>query len=108
PSLVVRHPEVVDGRQTLDGMAKRIEVPRAAAGSQHAGERIHASLPGLVERGLIALVANRSHVLHSAHVMNAVHAGTSATSRVTFAVPIIESRVTSAASASSLRRSLPA
>src|SRR4249919_756087 len=89
-------------------MAKRIEVPRPAAGSQHARERIHASLPALVERGLMGLAPDRPHALHAAHVMNAVHAGTSLTPSVTLAVPIIESRVTSAASASSLKRSVPA
>src|SRR5260221_239563 len=108
PSLVVRHPQVLGGRQHLDAMAKRIEVPQAAAGPKYARERIHPSLPALVERALAGLVPDRPHALHAAHVMNAVHAGLSAELRVTRAVPIIESRVTSAANASSLRRSLPA
>src|SRR5262252_5925159 len=108
PLLVIRHPEVLDGRQYLEAMAKRIEVPQAAPGSQYARERVHPSLPALVECGLVGLVSNRPHALHAAHVMDAVHAGFSVAPSLTRAVPIIESRVTSAANASSLRRSLPA
>src|SRR5436190_14102251 len=108
PSLVVRHPEVLDGRQNLDAMAKRIEVPQTAACSQHARERIHASFPELVERRLVGLGPNRPHAMHAAHVMNAVHAGACVTSSVIVAVPIIESRVTSAANAASVKRSPPA
>ena len=45
PSLVVRHPEVLGRRQNLDAMAKRIEVPQPAAGSQHARRARRRALP---------------------------------------------------------------
>src|SRR5262245_26637597 len=61
PLLVIRHPEVLDGGQDLEAMAKRIEVPQTAPGSQYARERVHPSLPALVECGLVGLVPNRPH-----------------------------------------------
>src|SRR5262249_3794782 len=109
PSLVVRHPQVVGGRQDLNAVAERVQVPQpGAAGAKHAPERIHAPFPRMVEHRLARLAGDRTHVLHAAHVVDAVHPRASAVSSVTFAVPIIESRVTRAANCSSLRCSLPA
>ena len=70
-------------------------------------ERERARLPLRVEDGLVLLDLDRPHAVHAAHVVHAVHrllpAGT-----VTCATPIIASRVTIAASCSSLQPSVPA
>src|SRR2546423_2334380 len=60
-----------------------------------------------MEDGLVLLVPDRAHVLHAAHVMHAVHALPPAGVSWTWATPIIASRVTSAASSSSVSFSLP-
>src|SRR5438445_5809763 len=56
---------------------------------------------------LVLFTLNRPHVLHAAHVVHAVHGRTPGGSG-TLATPIMASRVTSAASSSSLNFSLPA
>src|SRR4051794_28261240 len=61
-----------------------------------------------MECRLLTFVLDRAHVVHSAHIVDAVHRRSPAGVRSTLAVPIMESRVTSAASASSVRCSLPA
>ena len=78
------------------------------AGVAHgAVDREHAAFPLLVKRRLVRLRLDFAEAVHAAHVMNAVHAGTS------FGffgrpVPIMQSRVTSSASFSSLQPSVPA
>ena len=61
-------------------------------------EREHAALPAGVERRLVGLGHDRPEAVHAAHVVRAVHSTP---------VPIIASRVTSPASSSSLKPSLP-
>src|SRR5207249_2101382 len=56
----------------------------------------------MMEDRLVFLVFNRAHTVHAAHVVNSVHGS------LTLATPIMESRVTSAASCSTFSLSLPA
>ena len=74
-------------------------------------QRKDALLPVGVENGLVRFGEDRAETHHSSEVLPAVHAAFSAASdRGSMArpVPIIESRVTSAASRSSLQPSVPA
>ena len=69
-------------------------------------ERERAALPLGVEDGLVGLGLDRPEAVHAAHVVDAVHDAT-ASGRAARPVPIIESRVTSAARSSSLQPSVP-
>src|SRR5262249_3481542 len=85
--------------------ARLVDVPFAPSGTgaRH-GE--NAPFPGLVKDGLVLLALDGAEIIHPAHVMDAVHRVPPAGS-VTFAVPIMASRLTSSASCSSLIPSLP-
>ena len=61
-----------------------------------------AAFPAFVENGFVGFGLHRAEAVHAAHVMHAVHFA------VAFAVPIIASRVMSAASSASLIFSVPA
>src|ERR1051326_5381852 len=71
-------------------------------------ERVTPAFPWFVEDRFVLLGANRSHALHAPHVVNAIHDFLPGFGSPAFAVPIIESRVTSAASSSSFRLCVPA
>src|SRR5207245_1008617 len=73
----------------------------------HSREAAHARLPLGMEHRLVLLDFDRSHAVHAAHVVDAVHRLPRAGS-FTCATPIIASRVTIAASSSSLQPSVPA
>ena len=77
-------------------------------GAHRARHREHPRLPGRVKHRLVLLVLDRAHAVHAAHVMHAVHARLPSPGGATLATPIMASRVTSAASASSLSSSVPA
>src|SRR5436309_15676797 len=108
PSFVIAHAQVLGRWQNLNPMTRRIEIPLASASPQHASQRIDPRLPGSVKDGLVLLVFDGTHAVHATHVVDAVHAAPPAGDNVTFATPTIESRVTSAVSASSVMFSLPA
>ena len=61
-----------------------------------------------VEDRFVLLVLDRTHVLVATHVMYAVHSRAPFCGRATLPTPIMASRVTNAANASSLICSLPA
>ncbi len=65
-------------------------------------QREHAPLPLGVERGLVGLGHDGAEAVRAAHVVRAVHGADGSP------VPIIESRVTSSASRSSLQPSVRA
>ena len=88
-------------------VARGVDVP-LAPGAHGQGEGERPSFPASVEDGLIPLGFDRPHAVHAAHVMHAVHAAPPDCESVTFVTPIIASRVTSAASSSSLNFSVPA
>src|SRR5206468_2964815 len=106
PSLVVRHAEIFGRRQALELMARVVQILPAAVRSDDARRRIDAALPRLMEGGVVLLVMNRTHAVHAAHVVDAVH--DFSPEEETFATPTIELRVTSAASCSSVICSVPA
>src|SRR5262249_6532230 len=93
-------------RNELDMVATGVDVP-LPPGADRPRQRVHAALPARVEYRLVPLDADRSHALHAAHVVRAVHLAPSARGMVTFPTPLMDSRVTRPASASSLRFSLP-
>jgi len=100
PSLVVAHPQILARRENFGLIAvsgRCVQCPP---------NREHPALPVSVEHGLVFLVMGRAHVLHTAHIMNTIHVEDSSAGFVTLAVPIIESRLTHAASVSSLNPAL--
>src|SRR5580704_19054574 len=105
PFLVIGHPQIIGRPDTLDRMPARINVPFPESGCC-AVERQNAALPRLVKDRLVGLRRDRPHLMHAAHIVDAVHR--EAPASVTLAVPIIASRVTRAASSSSLICSEPA
>src|SRR5579872_4394403 len=106
PFPVVRAPEIYRRRQALDAGPRLVDRPDAGI-TQRAVDRVGASLPGSVKHRLVRLRLDFAEAVHAAHVVNAVH---QAASFGFFAspVPIMLSRVTSAASFSSLQLSVPA
>src|SRR5206468_11157477 len=99
---------VVCRRQQLELMARVVEIQPSATGPNDAGHRVHTAFPGFMEDRLVLLVLNRAHSVHAAHVVDAVHGAPPLPADVTFATPTIASRVTSAASSSSVMCSEPA
>ena len=87
-------------------MAARVNV-RLAPSVDCDVQGVYSPLPSRVKDRLVLLVLDRTHAVHAAHVMNAIHC-LPPCGKVTLATPIMASRVTSAASASSVRFSLPA
>src|SRR5215470_7174958 len=106
-ALVVAEAKIIDRRDKFDGVTAGIDVPFAP--SPHgASQGEDAPLPGVMEDRLVGLGFYRAHVLHAAHVMDAIHFVSAFAGDETFVTPIMESRVTSAASSSSVRCSVPA
>src|SRR5437762_324163 len=74
-------------------------------------ESVHAPLPTRMKNGFGGLYMDRSHVLHAADVVYAVHdflrGSLDEPGEFTLRVPIMESRVTRAARSLSLKRSVP-
>src|SRR5579871_968607 len=96
PALVVAHAQILAGWNPL---YRRTQAePQFSGGLNGVRHCVNPSLPALVKYGFAAGEFDRAHVLHPPHVMDAVHGETT-----TFATPIMASRVTNAASASSLR-----
>src|SRR5204863_3081519 len=89
-------------------VAPGIDVPLAADRSQDARQGIDTPFPFGMKRRLAFFVHDRTHAVHAAHVVDAVHTRPPGFEIVTLLTPIIESRVTSAASCSSVIRSVPA
>src|SRR5207244_1176817 len=99
---VIAHSQIFGRRQEFDLMTRIVEILLPAARSHHACDGVNPPFPRLVKDGLVCFVMNRTHAVHAAHVVHAVHTMPPAFASVIRAVPTIESRVTSAASASSL------
>src|SRR5690348_15380521 len=105
PFSVVRMREVDLRRQFLDAGAPLVDGP----GADHAHgavEREAAAFPRGVKHRLVLLRFDFTEAVHAAHVMNAVHHAASA-EFLGRPVPIMQSRVTSVASFSSLQPSVP-
>src|SRR5580698_6182795 len=106
PFLVVRAVEIDVRRQALDAVTGLIDGPDARV-TEGAIERHRATFPWGVEHRLVLLRLNLTEAVHAAHVVNAVHHAASCAC-CGKPVPIMQSRVTSAASLSSLQPSVPA
>jgi len=90
--------------EALDRMAHHVDIPFPES-CRGAIERENTPLPGFVKNRLVRFADDRPHAVHPAHVVHAVHRWAPPT--VTFAVPIIASRDTNAASSSSPISSVP-
>src|SRR5579872_2393733 len=87
-------------------LRKTRHVDVKCAGRTHrADHRQHAALPFFVKWPLVGFDFDLAETIHAAHVVHAVHEG--APGVLGNPVPIIESRVTSSASCSSLQPSVP-
>ena len=104
-ALVVACREERGWRHPFARVASHVAVVAAMEGTGHA-QREHPTVPVLVEHAVFLLDHQRAHAVHAAHVVDAVHAPPSG--RFAVPTPTIESRVTSAASASSLQPSVAA
>src|SRR5262249_22995857 len=104
PVLEITQPQVVDGPNQIDLVPVRVDIP-LARGPQHLLNSVHPAFPRRMKDRRVLLMLDRTHVLHAAQVMDAVH-GVSP-GRAARATPIMESRVTSVASSSSFRCSVP-
>src|SRR5262245_25154681 len=107
PSLVVSHSQVVDRGHELECVPVGIEVP-LAPGAHRTIECVDPSLPRGVEHRFMLFVHNRTHILLAAQIVYAVHWLSPGSGNTTLATPTIASRVTRAASCSSVIDSVPA
>src|SRR5271166_1087067 len=111
PALVIGGSEIGEWRQIFERGAPAVDRPQAG-GAHRPLQRQHPPLPIGMEHRLVGLGFDRAKALHAAHVVDRVrHRAASAWfSSGDFGrpVPTMLSRVTSAASASSLQPSVPA
>src|SRR5215469_7693885 len=101
PPFVIARTQVISSRHPLLLMSAGIDVP-TSPGTDRVGERVHSPFPRFVEDRLVLLDDERPETVHAPHVVHAVHRTR------TRAVPTMASRVTSAASCSSLMFSVAA
>ena len=106
PFAVIRRGQINVRRQRFDAGAAFVDGPGADR-AHGAVERQAATFPGGVEDRLVLLGLDFAEAVHAAHVVDAVHQATSLAS-LGRPVPIMQSRVTSVASFSSLQPSVPA
>ena len=100
PALVIGDAEIGLRRELLLRCPRHVDVPSAGIGHGPL-QREHASFPGRVERRLVCLGHDLAEPVHASHVVNAIHHATSC-GLFGKPVPIMQSRVTSEASRSSL------
>src|SRR5216684_715787 len=104
PPFVVAHSQVIGrGDQLLLVTPSGV---RPATVDRHA-ECEYAPFPRRTEHRLILLRSDWPHILHAAHVVDAIHARPPSAGAATRETPIIASRVTSAASSDSAKCSAP-
>ena len=84
-----------------------VEAP-LAPGPHRTVECVDRAFPGAWNTGSFFSIHNRTHALLTAHVVHAVHGLPPDGGNVTLATPTMASRVTSAASCSSVIVSVPA
>src|SRR6267154_2609721 len=106
-SSVVTQLEIFRRWNQFDLVTRGVNVP-LAPGCHGAPQSEDPALPRGVKDRLVFLILNGAHPVHPAHVMYAVHVGFPSRRAVTLATPTIASRVTNAASASTLSFSVPA
>src|SRR4051794_27861293 len=92
--------------QALAGVTAHIEVP--GPGRAHRkGQTESPALPIRVEPGLVGLRLDRAEAHHAPKILRAIHEAPTLSELSAKPVPIMESRVTRSASASSLQPSVP-
>ena len=108
PDLIIAAGEIPRRRQAFAGSTRLVQVP-LASGTHRQGQAKDAPLPIVVKPWLVRFGQNRAEVLHATHVVHAVHQRSEGSCAGCFGmpVPIMESRVTSVASCSSLQPSVP-
>src|SRR5262249_38740294 len=107
PQLVVVKSQIFRRRKKFPCLATCISIP-FAPGPERGPDGLQASLPARMKHRLGLLRLDRTEVLHPAHVVDAVHPFVPSLDGTIMPTPIMESRVTNAASASSLNPSVPA
>src|SRR5579864_4113325 len=88
-------------RKQFDAVASHIDIPGTGR-AHHSAHRQDAALPALVEDRLVGLGVDFAKAIHAPHVVDAIHQATSP-GFLGKPVPIMQSRVTSVASFSSLQ-----
>ncbi len=108
PDLVIAAGKITRGRQAFARRARLIEIPQTR-GAHRQRQRKRTALPLAVERRLIGFRRDRTEIVHAAHVVHSVHgpAAIAGSGVLATPVPIIESRVTSVASRSSVHPRVP-
>src|SRR5476651_812974 len=102
PFLIIRGREIDRRRYRLARKSLHVDV-EVSVGAHRPHHGHHAALPPMMEGGLVGLDLDFAEAVHAAHVVHAVHDST-----LGRPVPIMLSRVTIAASCSSLQPSVPA
>lgn len=106
PSFVVAHPKIFQWRYQLALESRGVEIP-FTPGAHCARNGIASAFPWLMEYGLVLHWLNRSHTVHPAHIVDAVHAVPPSAGGATFATPTIASLVTNVSNSASLIFSVP-
>src|SRR5580692_3547873 len=106
PLFVVAHPQGLGPRNQLALVPGGIDVP-FAPGPHGPDQREYACFPTRMEDRLIRLRLDGTHAVHATEIVNAVHGLFPGRGVCTAPTPIMESRVTSEASCSSVRLSVP-
>ena len=106
PDFVVARSEIVRWRDAFPGVPGHVEVPASEKAASE-GEGEDAPLPLDVEHRLVRLRPHRPEAVHAAEIVAPVHRFRPSAGARASPTPIIESRVTSAASSSSLMPSVP-
>src|ERR1700733_14343848 len=106
PPLVIAHLQITRGGKKLDTVTPGVDIPLAPR-IHRAVHGIHTAFPRLVKYGFVLFVLDWTHIVYAAHVVDSVH-GLPPAGGATLATPIMESRVTRAASSSSVIFSVPA
>src|SRR5580700_3369161 len=96
----------MSGGKKLDTVTACVDI-RLAPRTNRSVHSKHTAFPRMVKYGFVLFALDRTHILHTAHVVDSVH-GLLLAGGATLATPIIESRVTRAASSSSVICSVPA
>src|ERR1700722_20005156 len=106
PLFVVAHPQGLGPRNQLALVSGGINVP-FSPGPHGPDQCEYACFPTPMEDRLVLLRLDGTHAVHATEIMNAIHGLFPGRLPCTTPTPIIESRVTSEASCSSVRFSVP-
>src|SRR5215471_17623779 len=100
PAFVIAHAQILCGRNAFD-------IRPQAAQLHGLDQREHPYFPCLMETRRMFVVSDLTQPVHTAHIVDAVHAPPPTRGAATLATPIIASRVTNRARSASLMDSVP-